>query len=627
MTRRRTMVAAAMLAGAAIAGPAWAAPSDTDATPAEGSAGIHVAPKGDGIPDQLDATQRAGYRTVFQAIRESRWTDAQLALDGMKPGPLHAIARAELYTSHGSPKVEAAPIVEVLTQSPELPEADALARLARAKGASDLPELPVAQRMTWIDGSPSRARAKSIKSDLIAADLAQKMQPYVKDDQGAAAQALLDATDGLSPDAQTEWQQKVGWIYYLQGDDANARVMAAKASAGSGDWAIQGEWIGALAAWRQDDCTAAGKAFEDVAARASDTELRAAGLFWAARADMACGRPDRIEARLKNASQFKETFYGLLARQSLGIQDPRAKAGDRFVLADWVALERRPNIRVAAALTEIGEATLADQVLRHQAAIGDPNDFAPLVRLAAKLDLPATVIWLSHNGPVGITPTVAARYPAPNWTPDGGWRVDKALVYAHTLQESRFRTDVVSHAGAYGLMQIMPSVAKDYARAHGTLPDRAALRLPSTNMELGQMQLERLRDQQATGGLLPKVIAAYNAGPVPVQLWNALSRDGGDPLLYIESIPYWETRGYVMTVLRNYWMYEGQLGTSAGKGASPSRVALAQGMWPRFPGLAGPSAIRMNARPLRTATASVVATSASVPVSLASPARTFATAD
>ena len=270
-------------------------------------------------------------------------------------------------------------------------------------------------------------------------------------------------------------------------------------------------------------------------------------------------------------------------------------------------------------------------MIRHQAAIGDPSEFAPLVRHAAKLDLPATVVWLSHNGPAGMTPPVAARYPAPNWTPDGGWRVDKALVYAHTLQESRFRTTVVSPKGAYGLMQIMPSVAKDYARAHGTLADRSDLSRPSTNMELGQAALERLRDQDATGGLLPKVIAAYNAGPVPVQLWNALSRDGGDPLLYIESIPYWETRGYVMTVLRNYWMYEGQLGgqlgKSAGKGASPSRVALAQGMWPRFPGLAGPSAIRMNAHAPRTATASVMATTSSVPVAFAAPARTFATAD
>nr|WP_254606424.1 lytic transglycosylase domain-containing protein [Sphingomonas bacterium] len=583
--------------------------------------------KDDGIPDQLDAVQRGGYRIVFDAIRESRWTDAQLALDGMRPGPLHAIARAELYIAHGSPRMDAAPIVEVLTQAPELPEADALARLARAKGAADLPALPVAQRMTWIDGSPSRARARSIKSELVAADLAQRMKPFVKDDQGAAAQALLDATEGLSSDAQTEWQQKVGWIYYLQGDDANARAMAVKAAAGTGDWALQGEWVGGLAAWRQDDCAAAGKAFEDVATRAADTDLRAAGLFWSARADMACGRPDLIEARLKNAAQFRETFYGLLARQSLGIQDARARAGDRFVAADWTALERRPNIRVAAALAEIRETALADQVLRRQAEIGEPSEFAPLVRLAAKLDLPATVVWLSHNGPVGMTPPVAARYPAPNWTPDGGWRIDKALVYAHTLQESRFRTDVVSHAGAYGLMQIMPSVAKDYARLHGTLPDRAALSHPSTNMELGQMQLERLRDQAATGGLLPKVIAAYNAGPVPVQLWNALSRDGGDPLLYIESIPYWETRGYVMTVLRNYWMYEGQLGSSAARGASPSRVALAQGMWPRFPGLSGPSAVRLNARAPRTATASTAPVATAVSPAFTSPMRTFATAD
>jgi soluble lytic murein transglycosylase len=113
---------------------------------------------------------------------------------------------------------------------------------------------------------------------------------------------------------------------------------------------------------------------------------------------------------------------------------------------------------------------------------------------------------------------------------------------------------------------------------------------PSVNMEVGQSYLEQLRDLPLTGGLLPKVIAAYNAGPAPVQLWNAMSRDGGDPLLYIESIPYWETRGYVSTVLRNYWMYESQ----SGKAVSPSRAALTQGMWPRFPGMPGASGVRLS---------------------------------
>ena len=62
--------------------------------------------------------------------------------------------------------------------------------------------------------------------------------------------------------------------------------------------------------------------------------------------------------------------------------------------------------------------------------------------------------------------------------------------------------------------------------------------------------------------------------------WNAIVKDGGDPLLYIESIPYWETRGYVTTVMRNYWMYEAK----DGRLQSPSRAALAQGKWPKFPG-------------------------------------------
>ena len=150
---------------------------------------------------------------------------------------------------------------------------------------------------------------------------------------------------------------------------------------------------------------------------------------------------------------------------------------------------------------------------------------------------------------------------------------------------------MVSPTGAYGLMQIMPAAATDFARERGVSIDRSALTKPSTNMDIGQRHLERLRDMTGvTGGLLPKVIAAYNAGPKPVGEWNSLVHDNGDPLLYIESIPYWETRGYVTMVLRNYWMYEGQ----TGKSKSPSRAALAQGLWPRFPGLPGASAIRLQ---------------------------------
>jgi hypothetical protein len=85
-------------------------------------------------------------------------------------------------------------------------------------------------------------------------------------------------------------------------------------------------------------------------------------------------------------------------------------------------------------------------------------------------------------------------------------------------------------------------------------------------------------------------MAAYNAGLAPIGRWNSEIADQGDPLLWMESIPYWETRGYVNIVMRNYWMYERQAG-----GPSESRIALVQGMWPGFPGLTSAPGKRMAA--------------------------------
>lgn len=549
---------------------------------------------GDGIPDQLDAAQRSGYRTVFAAIRQQKWQDAQIQLDSMKTGPLHAIAKAELYTAKDSPKVELAPLMALLSEAPELPQAEQLSRMALKRGATTTPALPQAQRLIWYDGAPVRQRARSIKSDTAATEIALAIQPFVKADDGVQAEALVDRLGtNLTPDAATEWQQKVAWIYYVSGDDSNARRVAARAQQGSGDWVSQADWVSGLAAWRQQDCEGAGQSFERVATRAADTELRSAGLYWGSRAEMACGHPERVSTKLKAASQYGETFYGLLAKQALAIEDKPVR-GETFIAEDWKTLERRPNVRVAAALVEIGENQLADEVIRYQAKLSaNAPEHAALTRLAGRLSLPATQLWLSHNGPSGATVQVAARYPAPNWSPDGGWRVDKALVFAHTLQESRFNAEIRSAAGAMGLMQVKTGAAIDVGRRKGITYAASDLTKPSVNMEIGQSYLEQLRDQPFTGGLLPKVIAAYNAGPTPVQLWNTMSKDGGDPLLYIESIPYWETRGYVMTVLRNYWMYENQE-----RRKSPSREALTQGLWPKFPGMPGATSVKIGGRML-----------------------------
>ena len=536
-----------------------------------------------GYADQLGPNARALYRDIFTTIKLGQWEVALAKLAAMPEGPLHNVARAELYLAKGSPKVDGETLAALAEKARELPQSAALVRIAKTRGVEVLPALPTTQNLGWLGSAPRRGKVAG--SEARGTVMAAAVMPLLKNDQPNEAEALVErAADGLDSETLTEWQHRVAWSYYLTGDDAAARRLAAKASASSGDWAAQADWVSGLAAWRQRDYIAASEKFAAAARRSSDSEMVAAGHFWAARADMASGKPEKIDARLRLASRQTETFYGLLALQRLGL---KAKPIDQSTLG---GVEKRPNVRAALALAEIGELSLADDLIRHQARIGDARDHGALATIAGRMDLPATQLWLAHNGPSGATAAVTARYPSPKgWQPAGGWRVDKSLVFAHALQESQFRTNVTSHAGARGLMQVRPGTAADIARKRGEA-SVGALNIPSVNLEYGQSFMETVRDMSETGGLLPKVIAAYNAGPQPVGQWNQRTRDNADPLLYIESIPYWETRSYVTIVMRNYWMYQLQAGDQA-----KSLAALSQGMWPRFPGLPGATAVRLNA--------------------------------
>ena len=193
------------------------------------------------------------------------------------------------------------------------------------------------------------------------------------------------------------------------------------------------------------------------------------------------------------------------------------------------------------------------------------------------LGLTGAQTFMAYNAPRGEGAHPSLRYPVTFRTPVGGWRVDPALAFAHALQESNFRERVVSPAGAIGLMQIMPITQREYA-ASINMSSNADLKDPAVNLAFGQRTLESLSTAGYTQGRLPKIMAAYNAGPSPVGRWESEIRDDGDPLLYMESIPYWETRGYVAVVMRNYWMYLRQADAPA-----PSRIGLAENDWPLFP--------------------------------------------
>ncbi len=516
------------------------------------------------------------WREVFDAIRAGNWASAQAGIYALPPDVLTPVATAELYTAKGSPKVDLPHLQALLAQAPELPNADQLAGMAMSRGAATAPLIVPERRVVGLGSAPTRYRAKPVQGEPVADALRTQLDGYVKADDATDAEAAFLAQSAyLSANARAEAAQRVAWIYYILGDDFDARRVADYWRSGaSGEWGSQAAWVAGLASWRLGDCNSAAREFREVATTATQRELSAGGYYWAARAEQACRRPQAVQGLLEAAATSPESFYGLLARETLGTATSLPPARP----VSTASVEALPNVRRAVELAGIGENSLAEEMLRHQAKIGSPADQPALLEIAKRLNLAGAQYWLATNGQPGVQVAPAERYPEPAWTPVRGWRVKRELAYAHIIQESNFRPGAVSPAGAVGLMQVLPTSASAEAAAAGLPFSSSALYDPRYNLEFGQSYIERMRSSSYTGGLLPKVIASYNAGPLPVGRWATIP-DKGDPLLWIESIPYWETRYYVPAVMRNLWVYEG-----LSREEQASLKAVAQHRWPGVPG-------------------------------------------
>jgi soluble lytic murein transglycosylase-like protein len=128
--------------------------------------------------------------------------------------------------------------------------------------------------------------------------------------------------------------------------------------------------------------------------------------------------------------------------------------------------------------------------------------------------------------------------------------VDPMLVVSLMKQESGFRAPILSSSGALGLMQLMSFTALE------TVPDLKlrTLKDPKTNIHVGTKYLQALLEKYE--GNIPFALSAYNAGPTRVAKWRRDLKPDASMIDYIESIPYRETRDYVMAILRNRYWYE-----------------------------------------------------------------------
>ena len=133
------------------------------------------------------------------------------------------------------------------------------------------------------------------------------------------------------------------------------------------------------------------------------------------------------------------------------------------------------------------------------------------------------------------------------------WGVDPIILAAIIRQESAFKADIVSRAGAIGLMQVMPPTGAQLARVHGPSDfQEAHLASPEVSLHLGAAYFVEMSARY--DGVLPLILSAYNAGPTRATRWK-LYPEISDLHRFTERIPFVETRGYVKNVRRNLGVY------------------------------------------------------------------------
>ena len=313
-------------------------------------------------------------------------------------------------------------------------------------------------------------------------------------------------------------------------------------------------------------------------------QTRAKGFYWAGRASAKASDSAEAARYFQLAAQYPDQYYGMLALERLGLPLP-AFAGVPTVIPtpdQRAGFNARP---LTLAVREVARESDWPTAIRFFREISDKAEneadhvmVAELARELGRRDL-GVILGQSAQGD-GLGNFQRIAFPLIPVTAGSDW----TMVHAISRQESQFAMNAISHAGARGLMQLMPSTAREQARIAGLDYDPQALTTDAGyNLTLGGGYFGRMMDYY--GGSYPLAVAAYNAGAGNVNKWLRLY---GDPrtgaidwIDWIEKIPLSETRNYVQRVLENAVVYEAMNPQRASyKGTNP----LSHFMGKRYPG-------------------------------------------
>jgi soluble lytic murein transglycosylase len=306
-----------------------------------------------------------------------------------------------------------------------------------------------------------------------------------------------------------------------------------------------------------NDSQTAGRHFAAAAAIAQSPLSIARAAYWQGRAAEQAGRSDEAQRFYERAAAYPIAYYGQLAAQKLHVPALvlRAPSG----LATGEARDEATRVVAllyAAKLDGLARSLAFDAARTYR----DERQLAALAQVVeSRRDGLASVVIgkLATERGFALDESAFPTFGVPGFAPLNN-SADLAMVYSVARQESEFADHAASGAGAKGLMQILPSTARETASRAGVAFDAARLVAdPVYNTQLGAAFLGELLNDE--GGSAVLALAAYNAGGGRVQQWIDAYGDpratGVDPVDWVERIPFDETRDYVQRVYENLQVY------------------------------------------------------------------------
>ncbi|WP_414712370.1 transglycosylase SLT domain-containing protein [Sphingomonas sp.] len=428
---------------------------------------------------------------------------------------------------------------------------DAMARGAAVEGFAQNDAGFLADRATWLrdSGASPTARSQLARQHAIAIPPANAEKWY---------EVLLVHARGAAADGQYQSAYDIARQVddaYPQGTDVSLRPLGERDDYTSLTWLAGQTALKNLGRPRD----AIGM-FDRYARGSRSPTTQSKGLYWAGRAAEAAGDRSSANGYYKRAADFSDLYYGQLAAERLG-QSLRAPApiGTVDVASSArAAFASKETVRAARLLGSQGRWEDQGAFVRQIAADASTDtDHALAAELSRSINRPDLGVMVGRSAlQNGLSDYTAAGYPsvpvpaASNdyWT----------IVHAIARQESQFNKTAISHAGARGLLQLMPGTAREQAGKLGLGYNAASLTSDTDyNIQLGSSYFARM---YALYGSYPLAVAAYNAGPGNVNKWlraNGDPRTGGvDVIEWVENIPIYETKNYVQRVLENAVVYD-----------------------------------------------------------------------